>query len=69
MVQNYPIGINLLLILYQQKFKKSKTVEELDQGSLYPLIKHPKTDMSWPRMESQPPASGGHSTRELSYIH
>ncbi len=25
------------------------TMERLDQGSLHPSIKHPKTDMSWPR--------------------
>jgi hypothetical protein len=42
-------------------------MEELDQGSLHPSIKHPETDMSRPGFE--PPAAytaGGHYTKELS---
>jgi hypothetical protein len=37
------------------------TIEELDQSSLHPLIKYPKTDMSRPRIEPGVP-----STKELA---
>ncbi len=43
------------------------TMEELDQSSLYPLIKLPETDVS--RLENPTPAAfvtRGHSTKQLS---
>jgi hypothetical protein len=43
-------------------------MEELDQGSLHPLIKHPETDMSRPGIETQQAAfvTGVPSTKELA---
>jgi hypothetical protein len=38
-------------------------MEELDQSSLHPLIKHPKTDTSRPGIEPQP-----HSTKEQANL-
>jgi hypothetical protein len=35
---------------------KKGTVKKLDQGSLYPSIKHPETDMSRPVKEHRPAA-------------
>ncbi len=41
------------------------TMDDLGQGSLHPLVKHPETDMSRPAIESRPPASGWQSSKEL----